>query len=61
MTDYKYKISVVNYGDENDDYFTDIIILDGNYLVSGYSYYKDGSYLSKFITYSNALKTLEVE
>lgn len=55
------KISVVNYGDENDDYFTDIIIVDGNYLVSRYSYYKDGSYLSKFITYSNALKTLEVE
>lgn len=55
------KISVILYGDDRDDYFTDIIASDGNYLVSGYSSYEDGSYLSKFITYSDALKTLGVE
>ena len=55
------KISVVQYGDDRDDYFTDVIVSDSNYLVSGYSSYEDGSYLSKFITYSDALKTLGVE
>lgn len=55
------KVSVIEYGDDRDDYFTDVIINKGNYLVSGYSYYEDGSYLSKFITYSDALKILEVE
>ena len=54
------KVSVVNYGDDRDDYFTDIILSDGGYLVSGYSSYEDGSYLSKFIKYSDALKALEV-
>ena len=44
-----------------DDYFTDINCVDGKYLVSGYSSYDDGSYLSKFITYSDALKVLGVE
>ena len=53
--------SVISYGDERDDYFTDINCVDGKYLVTGYSSYDDGSYLSKFITYSDALKTLEVE
>lgn len=55
------KVSVVRYGDDRDDYFTDVIVSDGNYLVSGYSSYEDGSYLNKFITYSDALKTLGVE
>lgn len=55
------KIMIVPYGDDRDDYFTDIIIFDDNYLVTGYSSYEDGSYLSKFITYSYALKILEVE
>ena len=55
------KVSVVYYGDDRDDYLTDIIEADGSYLVVGYSSYEDGSYLSKFITYSNALKPLEVE
>lgn len=55
------KVSVIEYGDDRDDYFTDVIISKENYLVSGYSSYEDGSYLSKFITYSDALKTLEVE
>ena len=37
--------------------------LPGNekYLVSGHSSYEDGSYMSKFINYSKALKVLEVE
>lgn len=55
------KVGVVTYGDENDDFFTDIILDDNNYLVVGYSSYEDGSYLSKFINYSSALKVLEVE
>ena len=53
--------SIITYGDERDDYFTDIKCVDGKYLVTGYSSYDDGSYLSKFITYSDALKVLGVE
>lgn len=49
------------YGDERDDYFTDIIYDKSDYLVVGYSSYEDGSYLSKFIHYSDALKVLGVE
>ena len=54
-------IDNVIYGDERDDYFTDVKINDGNYLVVGYSSYEDGSYMSKFISYSSALKVLGVE
>ena len=49
------------YGDDRDDYFTDIIYDKNDYLVVGYSSYEDGSYLSKFIHYSDALKVLGVE
>ena len=55
------EISVVTYGDERDDYFTDIKLVDNNYLIVGYSSYEDGSYLSKFICYSDALKVLGVD
>lgn len=55
------KVSIIKYGDEKDDFFTDITIVDKNYLVSGYSSYEDGSYLSKFLKYSEALKLLGVE
>lgn len=55
------KIGVVTYGDKNADYFTDVKLVDGNYLVVGYSSYEDGSYLSKFIRYSDALKVLGVD
>ena len=55
------EIVVNSYGDDRDDYFTDIILDDKDYLVVGYSSYEDGSYLSKFIRYSEALKVLEVE
>lgn len=55
------KVSVVDYGDDRDDYLTDIIEDNGSYLVVGYSSYEDGSYFSKFITYSDALKALGVE
>lgn len=55
------EIEVVPYGDERDDFFTDINISDNTYLVGGYSSYEDGSYLSKFISYSSALKVLGVE
>ncbi len=53
-------IKALVYGDEKDDYFTGILVLDNEYLVIGYSSYEDESYLSKFITYSKALKVLEV-
>lgn len=53
--------TVITYGDERDDYFTDVKVVNGKYLVIGYSSYEDGSYLSKFITYSDALKVLGVE
>lgn len=55
------EIAIVTYGDEREDYFTDINSLDDNYIIVGYSQYEDGSYLSKFINYSDALKVLEVE
>ena len=55
------EIDVTSYGDDRDDYFTDVILVKEDYLVVGYSSYEDGSYLSKFIRYSNALKVLEVD
>lgn len=55
------KSFVVEYGDERDDYFTSIVEYNDNYLISGFSSYEDGSYMSKFITYSKALKMLGVE
>lgn len=54
-------IDSVSYGDERDDYFTDIKVVDEKYLVVGYSSYEDGSYMSKFISYSSAFKVLGVE
>ncbi|MBR3211331.1 MAG: hypothetical protein IKF71_05300 [Bacilli bacterium] len=55
------KIDSISYGADRDDYFTDILYHDNEYLVAGYSYYEDGSYMSKFIRYSKALKVLGVE
>ncbi len=54
-------VDSVSYGDDRDDYFTDIIYKNDGYLVVGYSSYEDGSYMSKFIRYSRALKVLSVE
>ena len=53
-------IDAVQYGDDEDDYFTDINVVDDKYIVSGYSSYED-SLLTKFISYSDALKVLEVK
>ena len=55
------EVSVITYGDDKDDYFTDIKFFDDKYIVSAYSSYEDGSYMSKFISYSKALKVLDVE
>lgn len=55
------KIDLVSYGDEKNDFFTDVKLIDNNYLVVGYSSYEDGSYMSKFISYSSALKVLGVD
>ncbi len=54
------QMGISTYGEERDDYFTDITLEENHYLVVGYSSYEDGSYLSKFVHYSNALKVLEV-
>lgn len=59
-TDLK-NIDLVSYGDERNDFFTDVKLINNNYLVVGYSSYEDGSYMSKFISYSSALKVLGVE
>lgn len=53
--------SVVPYYNEEDDYFTDVSFMNDNYLVSGYSFYPEQGYLSKFLLYSKALKVLEVK
>ena len=56
------KIAVVTYGDDRDDYFNGIINdVEHSYLVVGYSSSEDGSYYSKFIKYSDALKVLVTE
>ena len=49
---------IIKYGDDEDDYFTDIIESNNGYLVSGYSTYRN-NYLYKFIKYSDTLKLLE--
>lgn len=54
-------VDSVSYGDDRDDFFTDIVFDDNQYIVVGYSFYDDGSYMSKFIRYSKALKVLGVE
>lgn len=53
-------IDSISYGDDRDDYFTDINYVGDEYLVVGYSSYEDGSFMSKFIRYSKALKVLGV-
>ncbi|MBR2245896.1 MAG: hypothetical protein IKG58_00060 [Bacilli bacterium] len=55
------KTDVIKYDDNKNDYFTQIKLIDGNYVISGYSSYENEGYLSKFITYSDALKVLEVK
>lgn len=42
----------------SDTYFNDLLIVDGKYRVIGYSSYNN-NYLTKFITYSDALRILE--
>ncbi len=55
------ELQVEIYGDERDDYFTDLLLEENGYMILGYSSYEDGSYLSKFIHYSEALKVLGVD
>ena len=55
------EVYVERYGDGNNDYFTNISIVEDHYLVSGYSKYKKQGYFSKFVTYSPAGKMLEVK
>lgn len=53
------ELLVEKYGDEEDDFFTNIVEKDDLYIVSGYSTY-DGSYLSKFVTYTKSGKIKDV-
>ena len=53
------KVGGVVKNNENDEYFTDLLLEDNNYLVVGYSLYDD-NYLGKFTLYSDALKELGV-
>lgn len=55
------KVYVLEYGDNRDDYFTDVEEVDNNYLVSGYSSYRKDGFLAKFITYSKQGKVLGVK
>lgn len=52
------EIEINNYGDDMDDYFTDIKQVNGKYIVSGYSLYEDNNYLPKFITYTKNGKVI---
>lgn len=52
------QLELEKYGDEMDDYFTDIKQDQDKYLISGYSTYDKNSYLSKFITYSKSGKLI---
>ena len=49
------ELLVKEYGDENDDYFTDIKQTENEYIISGYSSFGN-SYISKFITYTKSGK-----
>ncbi len=53
------KLLIQEYGDEEDDFFTDIVEKDKSYVISGYST-DDGSYLSKFVTYTKSGKLKDV-
>ncbi len=55
------EVYVEQYGDGNDDYFTDVVPIYERYFVSGYSKYKKQGYFSKFLTYSDAGKMLKVK
>lgn len=46
------------YGNEQDDYFTDIKLKKNGYLVSGYSTYDEYSYVANFIHYNKSGKLL---
>lgn len=55
------EVYVTQYGEGNNDYFTDIMTVKDYYLVSGYSKYKKEGYFSKFITYNQAGKMIQVK
>ena len=46
------------YGDEKDDYFTDIKLKKNGYLISGYSTYDEYSYVANFIHYTKSGKLI---
>ena len=50
------KLELTNYGEEDDDYFTNIKKSNNTYIISGYSTYEEGSYISKLITYTTSGK-----
>ena len=54
------KLLIENYGNSEDDYLTDIKNINDKYVLSGYSTYKN-NYMSKFITYTESGKLIEVK
>lgn len=52
------ELLVENYGDEENDYFTDINKVNNKYIISGYKTNKN-NYISKFITYTTSGKVIE--
>lgn len=55
------ELKVEEYGDEMDDYFTDIKQNNDKYIIGGYSTYAVDNYLSMFIVYSKAGKLIGKE
>lgn len=53
------EILIKNYGNKEDDYFTNIIEDHNDFIVSGYSTF-NGNYLSKFIVYNKDGKVKDV-
>lgn len=54
------ELLVEEYGEDEDDYFTDIKQKGDEYIISGYSSV-DNSYISKFITYTKSGKLIGVK
>ena len=49
---------ITEMGSNSDTYFNDLLVVDDKYRVIGYSSYNN-NYLTKFVTYSDALRMLE--
>lgn len=55
------ELELEKYGDDADDYFTDIKEENKTYLISGYKKEDKNNYVSKFVTYTNGGKLIGAE